>query len=143
MKKLMISLAALAAVGAAVPAAAQSWGYGYPASGNSYGYSYRGYDERSAQQLRYEKIAQRREWVERLIVTAERNGRISPWTANRMRQDVSRALHQARSYSRGGLTANEAVAVIAQLDRIGYRLDGRGYGYGYGDRDRDGYGRWR
>lgn len=153
MKKLMISLAALTAIGAAVPAAAQTWsyrhngGYGYsysnPAFGNNADY------RTQVSNARYNEIVQRRLQLSDMINRAERRGEISNHAARDLRTRIGMISIRANNARRGGLTNREASMAVAQLDQIAERLDqvrrAPRYSYGYnnygnyGGYDRDNY----
>lgn len=147
MKKLMISLAALTAIGAAVPAAAQTWGYGQNhgytqnygyGQNDGYGHGNRAYGNDSdyrtqVSNARYNDIVQRRLQLSRMIASAERRGQISSYESIRLRQEVGRISIRANNARRGGLTNQEVSMAMAQLDRVAERLDGkrRSPQYGY------------
>jgi len=115
MKKLMISLAALAAIGSAVPAAAQSWG-GY---GNGYGYGY-GYSRTNDD---YARMNARFFSVSRRIDTAENHGQITTAQANRLRSELRNIALEATQFGRDGLDGRENARVIARLQRVSERMD--------------------
>jgi len=169
MKKLMISLAAMTAIGAAVPAAAQSYGYDRPAYGHDYqaygrdrapyGYNNPAYGndgDRITQvsNARYNEIVQRRLQLVDMIARAERRGEISNWRARDLRSELGVISARANNSRRGGLTDREAGMAIAQLDQVAQRLDESrraprySYGYngysgynGYNSYDNGGYNR--
>ena len=137
MKKLMISLAALTAVGAAVPAAAQPWGYGY----NGYGYNGYGHNVGYTQQnSRYNQFEQRFADVSRRIDMAAQRGEISGAAANRLHREVREIARQANRFGRDGMDGREGYTVMAELQRVSDRLndfrsntrDRHTYSYGYG-----------
>ena len=146
MKKLMISLAALTAIGAAVPAAAQTWSYGY---NSGYGYSHSnpafGNDADYRTQIsnaRYNEIVQQRLQISSMITRAERSGQISAYTSRELRTQVGLIAARANSARRGGLTDREASIASAQLDQVAQRLEQMRRSPRYGYNNYNGYDRY-
>jgi len=143
MKKLMISLAALTAIGAAVPAAAQSYsGYGYNGGYARYQGSYErapswGGAQVNAREARLNAIIQR----------AEMRGQINRYEALNLRSELGRieVMEKRARWNGNGLSSREVAEINARLDRVEQRLasigrDAPRYGYGYGDQRWN--GRW-
>lgn len=129
MKKVLLSLAAVAAVaGAAAPAAAQSYGYD-----RDYRYDrYDNYDRdyRGGRADRGDNL----EWrIERGL----RNGSLTPREAARLRADVRSVEQLSWRYRRDGRVTqweredlNRRYSMISA--RLRYERNDREYGYGYG-----------
>ncbi len=106
-KTIIASLAAIAAVSAAVPAAAQH--YGPPRGGPAY------------HAPAWHSFAQRRSSLERRIDHAARSRAISPREARSLRAELNGIVRLEAQYRRGGLSRRE----IADLDRRYDRLSAR------------------
>ena len=124
MKKVLLSLAAVTAIAAATPAAADHERYGRASQATSIN-------------------ARQAELMVR-IDTAYRRHQISPYEANRLVAELRQIEAVERRYRRTGhrITPHERQALIARLNRVQaqLRVDRRDndwrYEYGYG------YGRW-
>jgi len=138
MKKVLISIAALATVAAALPAAAQPYG-------NAYGHQRHGYDQRGYDQPRHDQ----RHWtpvgirLERLFERVQRgieSGRITRREAEGLRYEFRDLAQRERVYSRNGLTWQERADLDARFERLQARVryerrDGEDRGdYGYNRR---------
>lgn len=129
MKKLMITVAAMAALGAAVPASAQ---FGGP----NYGGPNRGWD----QNARGPNFDNRIDQLESMIQRGVQRGSLTQNEARKLRDDV-RSLHQLdRQYRRAGYSWSERDRMDRRIDNLRDKIernmrDGeRRYG-----RDRDGW----
>ena len=138
MNKLMISLAAITAIGAAVPAAAQSYnGYGHNGGYARYEGSYdRGSSMSGAQ------VNAREARLSAMLLRAESRGQLSRYEALNLRTELGRVevIEKRYRWNGHGLTSREMAEVNDRLNRVEQRLamlannDSRyGYGYGYGD----------
>ncbi|ODT88884.1 hypothetical protein [Phenylobacterium sp. SCN 70-31] len=127
MKTLIATLAAAAAVTAAVPAMAQPYGHG-PAR-----YETQRWDSQA-------NVNQRQRELERIIEAAARRGDLNRRQANELRNDMRSIARLEASYRSGGLNARERAELNRRLDwaerRLVSRLDNSAhrYGYGYGHR---------
>jgi len=156
MNKLMISLAAVAAIGAAVPAAAQSYGgYGYNG-----GYSHNGgYDGYNGGYDRYQgsyergsswgggQVNAREAQLSAQIQRAEMRGQLDRYDALNLRTELGRIelIEKRYRWSGQGLSSREVAEINARLDRVEQRVASVSryaprYGYGYGDQRWN--GRW-
>ena len=108
MKKVLLSLAAVAAVAAAVPAAAQPYG-------NAYGH--RGYDQRAwtPVEVRLERLQER---IQRGVQT----GRLTRREAQSLRFEFRDLVQRERVYGRDGLSWQERADLEARLDRLAARV---------------------
>jgi hypothetical protein len=136
MKKVLLSLAAVAAVTAALPAAAQPYGA-------AYGHQRGGYDPRwTPIEFRLERLHDR-------IARGEYNGRLTRREAQSLRFEIRDLVQRERVYARDGLSWQERADLDVRFDRLRARIrwerrdDDRRYGWddGYDDRryDRRGY----
>ena len=140
MKKVLLSLAALAAVSTALPAAAQSYGH-------RGGYDQRGYDQRGYDNRSWTPVEVRLERLHDRIQRGVESGRLTRREAQGLRYEFRDLVQRERVYGRNGLSWQERADLEARLDRLAARVrferrDGeeRGYGGGYGDgRPRRGY----
>jgi hypothetical protein len=133
MKKVLLSLAAAAALaGAVTPAAAQSYG-GYDRSyDRGYERGDRGYD-------RGDRGVARRDNLEWRISRGERDGSLNPREATRLREQLRITDRIAWRYRADGMLTGRERADLdqryAELRReIRYQSNDRDYGYGYGYR---------
>jgi hypothetical protein len=110
MKKLMISLAAITAIGAAVPAAAQTWTYGGP----RYVQPWNDY---------YNHVNRDLLSMSRRINTAEGHHQISRAEAQSLRQEVRSVAARMNRLGRNGLDSREAARLTARLQRVAVRMD--------------------
>jgi hypothetical protein len=146
MNRSLASLAALAVLATALPAAAQPYGghspsgYGQggyhhgPGQGGPYsgGYgAYGGHDRMSipARQARL------REWIAR----AQYNGDLRPWEAQRMRETLwSIRRLEGRYFHDGRISRWEAADLHSRMDRLAFQIrsaredEGERYGRGFG-----------
>lgn len=109
MKKLVLALAAVATVGTALPAAAQTWQrpvYGHPVYGHPF----------------YNGIEQRDATLTARVVRAEQRGRISRYVANRLRIELRNIRYLAHSWGRDGLNHREMANLNLRLDRVQVQL---------------------
>ena len=126
MKKVLLSLAAVTAIAAAAPAAAQPYG-------NAWGYHAHNQQAISRQiDPRPALLTQR---VDRVI----ERGRVSRWEARSLVNQVREFRQVERDYRRGGLTIYEAQRLDARLDRLEHDIRQM---RGEGNRYSLGYGRW-
>lgn len=137
MKKILLSIAAVATLAAAVPAMAQSWdrGHGYD-GGPTYDRG-AGYDRGGS----YGDINQRIREITFRIERGTRDGSLNWREARMLRGQLSGVQNLERRYSWDGLDGRERADLNARLDRLSYQVRGqrhdRDYGSGYGD-DRGG-----
>ena len=132
MKKVILSLAAAAALTAAVPAAAQPYGQPY----GQRDYNQRGYDQRgwTPVEVRLERLRQR-------IQRGVQSGRLTRREAQGLRLEFRDLAQRERVYSRNGLSWQERADLDARFDRLSARIrwerrDGEDRGEGYGRPDR-------
>ena len=136
MKKVLLSLAAVAAVSAALPAAAQPYGHAY----GQRGYDQRGYDQRS-----WTPIEVRLERLHDRIQRGVQNGRLTRREAQGLRMEFRDLVQRERVYGRDGLSWQERADLEARFDRLSARIrwerrdDDRRYSRD--DRDDDRYDR--
>ena len=129
MKKVLLSLAAVAAVAVAVPAAAQPYG-------NAYGY----YKNQKNHRPAAASINQREANLARKIDAAYRRGQLSRVEASRLMAELRYIERTEQAYRRNGMTWRERDALNLRITRLQQRLqhvrdDGYvQYGYGYGAR---------
>ncbi len=120
MEKVLLPLAAAAAIAAAATPAAAHPGNVQPRMNLQ-----RQIDQREAQ-------------IDRLIDVAARRGQISTFDARRLNTELRNIKVIERRYRSHGLTAREYADLNARLDRLQFNLqiarrdDNRRYGYGYG-----------
>ncbi len=138
MKKILLSVAALASLAAAVPAMAQPYGdynRGYDNGYQHYGYD-RGYNDRAF------NIDARQRQLAMLIDRGRRDGSISWIEARQLRNELARIEYLEQRYRVNGLNGWERADLDRRLDRLALQIraerrdgdrDGR-----WGDRD----GRW-
>ncbi len=111
MKKILISIAAVSALAAAIPAVASA-----------------------------QSINDRQAQLDRRIDMGVRNGSLTRGEAYRLRAELRDTERLERQYRRGGLSGWERADLDRRFDRISaqvrYERHDRDYGYGYG-RDRD------
>ena len=138
MKKILLSVAALASLAAAAPAMAQPYGdydrdynRGYD-NGRYYGYE-RGDNDRGA----YNFNARERELAQR-IERGRRNGTLSWAEARQLRYQLSQIQYLERRYRVNGLNGRERADLDRRLDRVAIqlRVDMRDRDDGPGWRDR-------
>ena len=126
MKKLALSLAAIASVAAAAPSIANAqlkfpWGY------NNNGYA-------------HSSINQREQRIEWQIRQGQRNGEITFGEARSLRVQLASIERLERMYARGGLNRAEFIDLNSRLNRLEGQVSvamndfdrGREYGSGYG-----------
>jgi hypothetical protein len=148
MKKLVISLAALASVATVLPASAQTWNQGrYGGYERQYdrGDYNRGYNRNGGAQLnqQFASLASR-------IDSAFRRGEISRYEASRLSTDLRSFQSLRITYSRNGMSSREARSIEKRLRDLNINLERARRGenpYGGGNRrysyDNDRYGnRW-
>ena len=130
MKALFASVAAVAALSAAVPAAAQSWGGQYNRQYDNYGGQYR--DDFRGRGADSDRIAQR-------IDMGVRNGSLTRSEAARLHAQLRQVQQLEWRYGRDGrITPNEARELDNRYARLQVRLrverhdNDRAYGSGYG-----------
>ena len=133
MKKVLLSVAALASLAAAVPAMAQPYGdynRGYDNDYRTYGYE-RGYNDRAF------NINARERQLSMLIDRGRRDGSISWVEARRLRSELARIEYLEQRYRVNGLNGWERADLDRRLDRLALqlRVERR-------DRDRDWDGRY-
>lgn len=108
MKKILISIAAVSAIAAAVPAVASA-----------------------------QPINQRQDQLERRIDIGLRNGSLTRSEAYRLRAELRETERLEHRYRRNGLSNWERADLDRRFDRISaqvrYERHDRDYGYGYGD----------
>lgn len=122
-KKTLIPTLALVAASVAVPAAAQSYGYGHD-RGDRYERNHRA----------WQPIAQRKYNLDRRIDVGFRNGQLSRREATRLRYELDRLVRLEYRYQRGGLTWRERQELDRRYDQLSRQVR-------YERRDRDGR-RW-
>jgi len=123
MKKLLLSLAAVASVGTALPAAAQTWDHNRPAydqnrpsdDHNRPTYGHNGPGLNGA-------INQREADLRARIDRALQRHTITRVQAQRLRDELRRIEMIERQYRHGGMTRREAAALNARLDRVQVQL---------------------
>lgn len=123
MKKMMIPALALAAASVALPAAAQSYGYGdrdHRDGRGRYEDNYRG----------WQSINQRQANLDRRIDMGVRNGQLSRREAVRLRAEFNQIARLEAQYRRGGLTQWERADLDRRFDRLSAQIR-------YERRDRD------
>lgn len=123
-KTFLIPALALAAASVALPAAAQSYGYGHNDRGGRYEQDHRGWQPIN---VRQRQLAQR-------IDVGVRNGQLSRREAVRLRSELNQIVRLEANYRRGGLTAWERADLDRRFDRLSAQIR-------YERRDRDGR-RW-
>jgi hypothetical protein len=111
MKKVLLSLAAVAAVAAALPAAAQPYGQAYGYQGQ------RGYDQRG-----WTPIEVRLERLHTRIERGVQNGRLTRREAQGLRMEFRDLVQRERVYSRDGLSWQERADLDARFDRLSARI---------------------
>lgn len=138
MKKVLLSLAAVSALAASLPAAAQGYGYGY---GQQPAYGRPGYDDRAwtPVQVRLERLHER-------IQRGVESGRLTRREAQGLRAEFRDLVQREHAYSRNGLSWQERADLDARFDRLAARIrwerrDGEDRGDRYGRQDRGDYGR--
>ena len=116
MKKILLSLAATAALAsAALPAAAQSWDRGD--RGYDHGYD-RAYDRGDRGDL-----VGRLRVLDVRVDRAERVGRISGYTANNLRRQIDGLQSTAYRYSRDGMSRYERADFERRYDYVANSVD--------------------
>lgn len=123
MKKMMIPALALAAASVALPAAAQSYGYGdrdHRDGRGRYEDNFRG----------WQSINQRQANLDRRIDMGVRNGQLSRREAVRLRAEFNQIARLEAQYRRGGLTQWERADLDRRFDRLSAQIR-------YERRDRD------
>jgi hypothetical protein len=138
MKKVLLSVAAVATLAAAVPAMAQPYDPGF-------GYG-RGYD--AAYTRGFGDINQREREIAFRIQRGQRDGSLNWREARMLRSQLARIEDLEQRYRFDGLNGWESADLNRRLDRLNFQLRtqrrdgdyGAGYGRGWGDHDRD--GRW-
>ena len=129
MKKVLLSLAATAAVAVAVPAAAQPYG-------NAYGY----YTNQKNHRPAAVSINKREANLARKIDVAYQRGQLSRTEASRLMTELRSIERIEQVYRRNGVSPRERAALNLRITRLQQRLrhvrdDGYAqYGYGYGAR---------
>ena len=109
MKKVILSLAAVAALAAALPAAAQPYG-------NAYGHQ-RGYDQRA-----WTPIEVRLERLQDRIQRGVERGQLTRREAQAIRYEFRDLVQRERAYSRNGLTWQERADLDARFERLNARV---------------------
>ena len=124
MKTIVIALAAVTALGSAVPAAAQ------------YARSYdRSYDQRYDRGARFMSINERQARLERRIEQGMRSGQLTRAEAYRLRREFQRIAHLENRYRANGLNGWERADLDRRFDALQAQIrferrDGdRRYGY--------------
>lgn len=115
MKKMMIPALALAAASVALPAAAQSYGYGdrdHRDGRGRYEDNYRG----------WQSINQRQANLDRRIDMGVRNGQLSRREAVRLRAEFNQIARLEARYRRGGLTQWERADLDRRFDRLSAQI---------------------
>lgn len=102
MKKLALALAAVATVGTAMPAAAQTWHHRPVYNSTS--------------------IVQRDANLTNRVIRAEQRGRISRYVATRLRAELRNIRYLTRSWGRDGLNRREVANLNLRLDRVQVQL---------------------
>lgn len=134
MKKLLLSLAAVAALGAtAAPAAAQSWGHDHDRYDGRYQDRYEGrYEGRYASRLDTSYV----DGLDWKITNAAREGRISWGEARGLRDQLRQVQPIAWRVQTGSASRWEADRLERTVNRIESAVNRGGYGYRH-DRDDD------
>jgi hypothetical protein len=119
MKKLILSLAAVASVGTALPAAAQTWDHNRPA----YDQNRPTYEQDRPAYSRYapalnRAINQREAELRARIEVALQRHTISRAHALRLSDELRRIEVSERQYRRGGMNRREADFLNIRLDRV-------------------------
>lgn len=104
MRKVLLSLAAIAAVSAALPAAAQTYNQGY-------------YTNRS-----WTPIEVRLERLQDRIQRGVQSGRLTRPEAERIRVEFRDLVQRERGYSRNGLSWQERADLDTRFDRLNARI---------------------
>lgn len=145
MKKLMISLAAVAAIGAAVPAAAQSYGYngGYNGGyGHNAGYDRYNNDNYGGYGADYGRgddgVNQREAQIARELRRADVRGQIDHRLYTQLSLQLGHVEMIERHYRARGFDPREVADIHARLDQVEANVssalsNSSRYGYGYGD----------
>lgn len=124
MKKILLSIAAVSAVAAAVPAVASAQAYGYD----------RGPDRGYHQDVGGDRVAR----LDQRIDVGIRNGALTRNEAWRLKGDLRETARLESRYRRGGLSGWERADLDRRYDRISaqirYERHDRDYGNGYGRR---------
>lgn len=117
MKKVLLSIAAVATLAAAVPAMAQPMDYG----------RHRGYEN---------NINQRERDIAFRIERGQRDGSLTWREARRLRIELARIENLEQRYRFGGLNGWERADLNARLDRLSYQVRGERHDrdYGWGNR---------
>ena len=144
MKKVLLSIAAVAAIGAAVPAAAQTYGY------NSYGgynqNDYGRYDRDSRGYGRYggaARLDQREASLAARINAAARNGEITRYEASRLIRDLGLINGLELQYRRNGMNGWEVAGINERLENLSNTLErARGGDNPYGGGRYSNHRRW-
>ena len=128
MKKVILSLAAVAAVATALPAAAQGYGNG--------GYGQQGYNGRG-----WTPIEVRLERAQERIQRGVQSGRLTRREAQGLRAEFRDLVQRERVYGRDGLSRREYADLDARFERLNARIrferqDGQDRGEGYGRAER-------
>ena len=139
MKKVLLSLAAMATFAAAAPAMAQPYGSDY-SRGPDYERGHNGYYGRDA-----DDVSQRIRQISFRIERGQRDGSLNWREARMLRSQVQ---YLAQRYRYDGLNGWERADLNHRLERLSFQVRGErhdgdygsGYGRGWGDHDRD--GRW-
>lgn len=137
MKKMLLSMAAVAALTAAAPAAAQNYG-GYD-RGDRYeerydrGDSYEDRYDRGDRGDRGNFVGARAERLMARIDRAERSRQISYGTAVWLRRQVAATQQLAYRYSRDGLSGWERQDIDQRYDRLARRMGRDDPRYGHND----------
>lgn len=122
MKKVLLSLAALAAVTTALPAAAQGYGRGYDNGYDQRGYDQRGYNQRGYDQRGWTPVEVRLERLHERIQRGVESGRLTRREAQGLRAEFRDLVQRERAYSRNGLTWQERADLEARFDRLSARI---------------------
>ena len=131
MKTIVIALAALTALGAAAPAAAQYGQYDRGYDRYDRGYNHR-YDR---DHRRFMSINERQARLERRIEQGIRNGQLTRYEAARLRREFRRIAYLENRYRSNGLSGWERADLDRRFDalqaqiRYERRDDERRYGY--------------
>jgi hypothetical protein len=145
MNKLLAAAAIVASLGAALPAAAQTFGggqdRGYNGGGYDRGFNGGGYDRG----FNGGGVSPDRR-IEFRIERGLRDGSLTEFEANRLGRELDQIHRLERQYSRNGVNASEARELDRRYASLEFRLRNerrdrdRGYGQGYGgDRGSAGY----
>lgn len=132
MKKVLLSLAAVAAAAAALPAAAQDYGRYGPDhrapdhGGYDQGYDHRGYDRRydrgDYDSRHWSPIEFRLERLHQRIQRGVQSGRLTRREAQGLRMEFRDLVQRERVYSRDGLTWWERADLEARFERLSARI---------------------